>query len=911
MNRLPNRSQGTGLAATLLIALLSFWPLSAAGLGECEVPLFIQKGVVDANVMILFDNSGSMNEAMYDADYDQGVTYAGDFAATVMYYVGSTGVYTINGISAPLVTARNGYSGRYLGNYLNWIFYNSTATERADLPEETRLDVAVAVVNDYIDRTDDVRIGLSVFDYDHGARIVQPCGTDKTTLKASVEAIAGDAWTPLGEAMADIVEYFTDDDAGAPIQYDCQMSFLIVMTDGFPTMDRDVPAYLVDADGDGNDPGDCESIGAPYDNSSDCSDHMDDVAYYLAHNDLRTDLGEDGETYQEGQTVVTYTIGFGLDAGLLEETAINGDGFYVTAADAAELSASFDMIRLNIRGRVATGAAVAVVSSESGDDDFIYRGKFNPLGWAGYLESFLLPYEDKDAPVWESGDLLAGRDADSRTIYTAVGSTVYQVNAGNAGVLTAPMDVADAATAGRIIEWTRGDDVAGLRGRLSDWKLGDIVHSAPLVVGEPTFFAADASYQSFAETGSTRERMIYVGANDGMLHAFRAADGVEEWAFVPEFALPLLKDIADTNYCHLFSVDLTPAARDVKVGGTWKTVLVGGSGRGGASYFALDVTDPLSPEYLWETTLTNGYAFSSEVHFANINDQPVILVGSGLDDVTGRAFVYEIDVATGAIIDALQLGSGGALRNKATAVSTVDRDFDGNADVAYVAELAGTVYRVALNNTIATSSWTVTQLYSGSQEITAQPMAAFGEDGDIYVYFGTGAYLEENDILTDYQESFYCIFDRHDGAELPSLVDQTSAVNDVGSADGWYFDLLEDPGERVVEPAAIVAGSVFFTTFSPHDEPCRSGGESWLYQVDYDDGAVPDFDDSNGNQQYRFRGGGIASRPVIDIANESVIVQSSNQTITIEDIGAVFLHLNVRSWQETFDAATVDTTVVP
>lgn len=919
MNRKNNRSMGAGILVPLAVAALALWPLTALGLGACEVPLFIQKGVVDANVMILFDNSGSMNEAMYDDDYDPNVNYGGGFSGAAMYYVGSTTNYTFNGVTAKLVMAPNFYSGRYLGNYLNWIFYNSTATERANLPEETRLHVAMAVVKDYINRTDDARIGLAVFNYDNGAKIVAPCGTDKATLVSRVNAIQGDSWTPLGESMEDLLDYFKDDTGSGPIQYDCQKSFVIVMTDGFPTMDRDISAYLVDADGDGNDPGSCASLGAPYPDSNDCSDHMDDVAYYMSHNDLRTDLGDPGESWEEGQTVVTYTIGFGLDAGILLETAINGDGFYVTANDAAELSASFSLVRLNIRGRVATGAAVAVVSSEAGDDDFIYRGKFNPLGWSGYLESFALPYEDKDSPVWEAGVLLADRSSTDRRIFTAVGSNVYQLDAGNAPNLKGAMGFTDPSDAEDVINWTRGDEVANYRKRLLNWKLGDIVHSAPVVVGEPTFFAADESYQSFAETGSTRDRMIYVGANDGMLHAFTSHDGVEAWAFVPEFALPLLKDIADTNYCHQFSVDITPSVSDIKLDGSWRTVLVGGAGRGGAHYFAIDVTDPADPDYLWETTLTDGLAFSSEIKFANINNTPVILVGSGLDETTGDAYVYEIAVEDGSIIGRRKLGSGGAIRNKATALSTVDRDFDGNADIAYVGDLVGTIYRIDLRNSTTPGSWALTELYSGAQEITAQPMAAFGDGGDIYVYFGTGAYLVEDDINTDYQETFYCVFDRHDGAENPTLVDQTDTIHDIGNADGWYKNLMEDPGERVVEPAAIVAGTVFFTTFSPNDEPCRAGGQSWLYQVGYDDGSSLTTDDGNGNgsgePQFRFRGGGIASRPVIDISNETVIIQNSNQTITIEDIGMTFMHLNVRSWQETFeqmnDSAADTTTVIP
>ena len=119
----------------------------------------------------------------------------------------------------------------------------------------------------------------------------------------------------------------------------------------------------------------------------DCSDHMDDVAWYLANEDLRPDLPDD-------QNVFTYVVGYHEDASLLEETAINGDGLYFEAKNAVELFTSIEYALQDILRRISAGSAVAVVSTERGTDDRLYRGKFMPSDWYGYLECYDLPYEN-------------------------------------------------------------------------------------------------------------------------------------------------------------------------------------------------------------------------------------------------------------------------------------------------------------------------------------------------------------------------------------------------------------------------------------------------------------------------------------------------------------------------------------
>ncbi len=912
---LPSRSResvpGQGTNCKLSVLMLSL-ALLICHVGPswgqlCQVPLFIQKGDVDANVMILLDNSGSMNEVITSADYDPANSYPGDFASDAQYVVVDSGIYTINDNSAFLVSAPNGQYGRYSGNYLNWIFYVATDEQRDVIPRETKMDVAATVTKAFIDGTEDIFIGLMTFNYDDGATILAECGATTTELKNAIDQLAADSYTPLGESLEDVLDYFRRTDSGAPIQYDCQKSFVIVITDGLPTMDRDVSSYLWDADGDGNDPGDCTSLGIPYDNSLNCSDHMDDVAYWARHNDLIDWLGDPGESWEDGQTLVTYTIGFTVDHPLLEETASNGDGIYLSVNDSAELWNSLESIMVNIRLRVAAGAAVAVVSSESSDADFLYRGKFNPSEWMGFVECFELPYKDKEKPYWEAGELLADRDPSSRNIYTAIGTSRYPLTSDLSDQLMDDMDLSDPVVAAEVIRWTRGEDVAGYRKRKNNWKLGDIINSAPVAVGSPSFFNQDMDLQDFVNSYSTREKMIYVGANDGMLHAFLALTGEERWAFVPEYSLPLLKDMADSNYCHKFSVNLTPGVRDILVNGSWTTVLVSGAGEGGAHYFALDITSPTEPDILWQTTLPDNLAMSSETTYANLDGRDVLLIGSGLDRTTGRATLYILDAANGQVISSYVLNQANVSRNQATAASVVDLNFDGTTDLAYIADLTGTVYRIAFNGTANPGSWSVSELFSGDQPITAKPVAAFAENGTINIYFGTGVYIDEPDILTLDLMSFYCIYDRHDESENPLLINQSDGDQEIGTADGWYIDLTAKKGERVVKEAAVAAGLVFFTSFAPNSEPCRSGGESFFYRIIYDDGTVPETDDDwNGRVQTKFRGGGIASKPVLDIVNGTVIVQNSNQTITIEEIGVAYSPLTVKSWQEDFEQATTD-----
>jgi Tfp pilus tip-associated adhesin PilY1 len=132
-------------------------------------------------------------------------------------------------------------------------------------------------------------------------------------------------------------------------------------------------------------------------------------------------------------------------------------------------------------------------------------------------------------------------------------------------------------------------------------------------------------------------------------------------------------------------------------------------------------------------------------------------------------------------------------------------------------------------------------------------------------------------------------------------VDQTSSINDIGTADGWYIDLWHHDGERVTEQAVVVAQVVYFTAYAPLTDVCEAGGHSWLYTMAYDDGSAVITEEGEEVPRDEDLGDGVASRPVVDIVNETAIIQSSDATITVVDIAIDIFHLTVRSWQENYD----------
>ena len=631
------------VTATAGLAALAAFLLAATAGATCDPPLVISQGGGSAKVLFILDNSGSMNEVVHADGYDPGLTYTGSFDPNHTYNISTDGNYTPAAFdtawaatpSAYLVNSDQGESGQYPGNYLNWVYFHATATERAAIPAITRIQLAKQAVNTVLaTAASNTQFGVMDFNGDNGGLLVSPMGTAPATISSQIATIRANSYTPLAETMVTALNYFQQTGASAPLQASCEKPFIVMVTDGYPTQDLNVPAYLQDYDQDGQDPGTCASLGAPYPNSMNCSGYVDDVATYLYKNDLRSDLAG-------VQNARTYVIGFDLDAPILQSTAMKGGGSYFSVSNPAGLADALAATFNLIAAQMSASAAVSVVSSESRTNNRLFRARFESQTWRGFVEAYALPYHTGDSPLWQAGQELQSRTPSSRTIFTSLtGTDRMDFTTTNAAILQTALGAADATQAQQIIDYTRGTAIDSTRDR-GGWKLGDVVDAGPVAVGAPGGFSSDVSYNNFRTANMTREEMVYVASNDGMLHAFDAADGSEQWAYVPNSVLPRLQDLMSPDYCHEYFLNMTPAAYDLYLNGAWRTILVGGQERGGNGLFALDVTDPgaNAVQVLWDVTLPQlkGSWNTPIVVHSQAHGGDVLVTGTGYDATASQA----------------------------------------------------------------------------------------------------------------------------------------------------------------------------------------------------------------------------------------------------------------------------------
>ena len=327
----------------------------------------------------------------------------------------------------------------------------------------------------------------------------------------------------------------------------------------------------------------------------------------------------------------------------------------------------------------------------------------------------------------------------------------------------------------------------GLRPRNS--LLGDIIHSEPVYVGRPSLFLNDTAYQSFASRHASRKEMVYVGANDGMLHGFNALTGKEELAYVPRTLANQLYRLADSDYSHRYFVDGTVTVGDACIGSTnctWKTIATGSLGAGGRAVYALDVSDPstftesnASGVAQWEFSSADdgdlGYSLGRPLLVKLATGRWAVIVANGYNSDSGEAILFVLDAQTGQPLTAggkLSTGSGDtATPNGLSSPTAVDTDQDGDVDAVYAGDLRGNLWKFDLSHTDA-SKWgvpyqassTPLPLFAGGSDtpITTAPQVGRHPDEPGYmVYFGTGKYLEltDNSAVGQATQSLYGIWD--------------------------------------------------------------------------------------------------------------------------------------------------------
>lgn len=538
----------------------------------------------------------------------------------------------------------------------------------------------------------------------------------------------------------------------------------------------------------------------------------------------------------------------------LWHAAVNGRGRYFSAKNPDDLINAFTQIIGQINVTSGSGAGLGASGSTTSGGTSVFQVAYGGT-WTGRLMSIRVDTNGFPQSInWEAGN--AGLNTQNYLPSGTNGRNIFTYNPtntlGNRGVPfqwssltttqqaalnTSPSNVVDTNGPARL-DYLRGasaNEGTGLGFRVRTCynastlpsgsepspmsacppnvgKLGDIIDSAPVYVAKPDFGYPDTlestPYSTFVKdplgsggtSGSTRTPMIYVGANDGMLHGFRASDGIELMAYVPNLVYT-----SDTNtnnlslltspfYSHRYYVDGTPTVGDVYTGGAWRTVLVGGLRKGGRGYYALDITKPANfsegatnAQQLvkWEFTDPDlGYSFSQATIVKMATGQWAAIFGNGYNNTgTGRSMIFIVDIATGNLIQKIDTGTcaitpcgGGTLANPngMATPAVVDMNDDYIADYIYAGDLLGKMWRIDVRSSTA-SNWslaanvmplfTAVDPLGAVQPITTKPAVGFHPSGfgGLMVYFGTGKYLENDDNAatgTQQTQTFYGIYDR-------------------------------------------------------------------------------------------------------------------------------------------------------
>ena len=386
----------------------------------------------------------------------------------------------------------------------------------------------------------------------------------------------------------------------------------------------------------------------------------------------------------------------------LWHAAVNGRGYYYSARDSNELATSLENVLSLLEAKTGSGAAAATSAlTPTAGDDWLFIPLYTTVQWTGEVAAYKIDTATgarlTDAagkllpPLWNASTQISAQGA--RTIYANKAGTIAPFTydnlttsaqayfnalcASGAEKLSQCLTITAAAkakvTGANVVAYLAGAknlemtsasvDDRVFRTRSSP--LGDIVNATPVYVQKPPFKYTDAGYSTFVGDQASRTGVLYVAANDGMLHAIKVATdstgGTELWAYVPTMVLPKLYKLADDDYAsmHQYTVDGSPVVGDVYDGTKWRTILVGGLSSGGRGYYALDVTIPTAPTLLWEFSSADdadlGLTYGNPVIAKNKDGIWVVAFSSGYNNGsaaspagTGNGYLYVRNAISGA-----------------------------------------------------------------------------------------------------------------------------------------------------------------------------------------------------------------------------------------------------------------------
>lgn len=535
---------------------------------------------------------------------------------------------------------------------------------------------------------------------------------------------------------------------------------------------------------------------------------------------------------------------------------------YYPASDAVSMITGLRSAFSNINKLLAAGAGVGLSSSSfssTTSDTSVFQVTYNSTSWTGDVKGFRITGVDTStggitlALKWSAASnlaaLVAGTGWDKARKVVAVTPNSEGRLAG-APFRKDKLHASDLSLLGatatdqqNVINYLRGDRTNETSGvsppdgkpyRKRDALLGDIVNSRAVFVGAPSAQYSDAfnpGYAAFKTANASRKPVVYVGSNDGMLHAFDAdtsgagSGGKELFALIPHamFAGPDsdpgtsgLLALTSPNYAHHYYVDATPEVRDVdmsRAGGafetdssvsSWKTLLVVGQGKGGRSFVAIDVTDPSSwtsedavaGKVLWEFTHADmGYSYGRPLITKMRKYGWVVVLTGGYNNTLnaldtskrGQGVIYILDPRNGNLLERIYTGSGtaGAPAGLAQITGYTQDYSDYTTDQIYGGDLDGKVWRFDVSQSSKSDALPNPVLFAtlrdsagNAQPITTAPQVEYGaQDLKRYVFVGTGRLLHSDDITADparsRQQTFYAF---RDGNKVAPYTDGTGGT---------------------------------------------------------------------------------------------------------------------------------------
>ncbi|UBB26158.1 pilus assembly protein [Pseudoxanthomonas japonensis] len=793
-------------------------------------------------------------------------------------------------------------------NYATWYSYH-----------RTRMKVAKAGASEaFAQLESNIRVGLDTLNRNiSGLPYYIPVdssggrfeGANKTTWFTYLQSATGGGNTPLRRALHRAGQYFSGlaTDAPDPMgpvvegsMLSCRQNFTILTTDGYWNSDSGFNA-VGDADGTAgptvtgpNDKSYTYAVASPYRDNYATSpgsraNTLADIAMYYWKRDLRdleNDVPDSDDDPAFWQHMVTFGVSIGQKGTLnptqatldaiangstrwpdpisnsgaqriddLWHAAVNGRGDFIVANNTQNFVQGLQDAINTMAKRQGSASNVTANSTSFVSDTRVYQAKYMSGSWTGELSAYDATAAgvarnpaweaSRQFPVWSSRSVFTWTGTQGSTFPTSDQVTLLN----QSSRLVAPVNGTDNANyikgdASRERKNTNGT----LRNR--DVLLGDIVNSSPMYVKD-------------SET-------IFVGANDGMLHAFSAISvgsgnnaipgGRELFAYVPAGVnFTDLASLSNPNYQHKYFVD-GPIVVSTRAQTGGRNYLVGALGRGGKGLFGLDVTDPArfrATDVKWELT--------SGTHMGNVLGEPLIVtlndtnhtkaivVGNGINSTSGNAVLFVINIATGAVIQTIDTGVSGD--NGMAAPRGWDENGDGTVDYIYAGDMRGNLWKFDFTGATASIAFSGQPMFttaSGQPITTGLALAREPQSGRRWVFVGTGSFISEDDVDNTTTQSVYALIDsssepigRDDLISRDIVVTGTmngSVVRGfethgglVDTAKGWYLNLgTPTAGERVVSRPAILGKVLIFSSIIPpqDDNPCAAGGSGFLNAID-------------------------------------------------------------------------------